>query len=101
MRNLSWGLSLTLNSLSNVQPLPRGSYARKGKVRRVFTSETGRKARCRKAGLAAARYWRKSGFKNLELAREVRRRNVERRRELGLISPAWAKRLRSKGIPVG
>jgi hypothetical protein len=46
-----------------------------------FTHETGRKARCRKAGLAAARFWRQYGFANLEKAREQRSLNAARRRE--------------------
>jgi hypothetical protein len=37
-----------------------------------FTSETARRARQRKAGLAAARYWRGQDFANLKLARQQR-----------------------------
>ena len=47
----------------------------------LFTSETGRRARQRKAGLAAARYWRAQGFPNLERAREQRSLYAELRRE--------------------
>ena len=47
----------------------------------VFTSETGFRARQRKAGLAAARYWREREFANLLRAREVRSRNAALRRE--------------------
>src|ERR1700761_8826265 len=47
----------------------------------AFTSDTARRARCRKAGLAAARYWREHGFANLERAREQRKRNAALRRE--------------------
>ena|ERR1039458_7582030 len=46
-----------------------------------FTSETGFRARQRKAGLAAARYWKARGFLNLERAREQRSVNAWRRRE--------------------
>lgn len=42
-----------------------------------FTSETGRRARRRKAGLASARYWRSRRFANLVKARAVL---AERRR---------------------
>jgi hypothetical protein len=45
-----------------------------------FTHESARKARCRKAGLAAARFWRQYGFANLEKARTQRRLNAARRR---------------------
>ncbi len=47
----------------------------------LFNSETGRRARQRKAGLAAARYWRAQGFPNLERAREQRSLNAALRRE--------------------
>ena len=47
----------------------------------AFTSETGRRARQRKAGLAAARYWEARGFENLERAREARSRYAALRRE--------------------
>ena len=47
----------------------------------AFTSETGRRARQRKAGLAAARYWRAQGFPNLIRAREARSRYAALRRE--------------------
>ena len=46
-----------------------------------FTSETARRARQRKAGLASARHWRGRGFANLELARQQRSLNAWRRRE--------------------
>ena len=46
-----------------------------------FTSETARRARQRKAGLASARLWRKRDFANLKLARQQRSRNAARRRE--------------------
>ena len=46
-----------------------------------FTSETARRARQRKAGLAAARYWRGRGFANLKLARRQRSLNAARLRE--------------------
>ena len=52
-----------------------------------FTSETARRARQRKAGLAAARHWRERGFANLERAREQRRLNIlarQRREEEAL-----------------
>lgn len=45
----------------------------------LFTSETGFRARQRKAGLA--RYWKARGFANLELAREARSRYAALRRE--------------------
>ena len=47
----------------------------------MFTSETGFRARQRKAGLAAARYWEARAFENLEKAREARRFYAARRRE--------------------
>jgi hypothetical protein len=47
----------------------------------LFTPETGREARQRKAGLAAARYWRAQGGPNLERARERRSLNAALRRE--------------------
>jgi hypothetical protein len=46
----------------------------------LFTSETGRRARQRKAGLAAARANRERGFPNLKLARRQRSINTVRRR---------------------
>jgi hypothetical protein len=46
-----------------------------------FTSETAFRLKQRKAGLAAARYWRAHGFENLELAREARSRYAALRRE--------------------
>jgi len=45
-----------------------------------FTTETARKARQRKAGLAAARYWQQHDFANLERARQQRSLNAARRR---------------------
>jgi hypothetical protein len=45
-----------------------------------FTSETARRARCRKAGFAAARHWQGRGFENLKLARKRRSRNALLRR---------------------
>jgi hypothetical protein len=53
----------------------------------LFTSETARRARQRKAGLAAARRWRERGFANLERARQQRRLNIlarQRREEEAL-----------------
>jgi len=47
----------------------------------LFTSETGFRARQRKAGLAAARHWRAHGFANLERAREARSQYAALRRE--------------------
>jgi hypothetical protein len=47
----------------------------------LFTSETGLRARQRKAGLAAARYWRERDFENLVRAREARSRYAALRRE--------------------
>ena len=47
----------------------------------LFTSETGFRARQRKAGLAAARYWKTLGFANLLRAREARSRYAALRRE--------------------
>jgi hypothetical protein len=47
----------------------------------LFNSETGRRARQRKAGLAAARYWRERDFENLVRAREARSRYAALRRE--------------------
>jgi hypothetical protein len=47
----------------------------------LFTPETGRRARQRKAGLASARYWRERGFANLERARDARSQYAELRRE--------------------
>ena len=44
-----------------------------------FTSETGRKARQRKAGLASARVNRLTGFENLRIAREVQAHKREMR----------------------
>ena len=41
-----------------------------------FTTETARKTRQRKAGLAAARYWPKHSFENLERARIMKRRII-------------------------
>ena len=46
-----------------------------------FTSETARRARQRKAGLASARLSREQGFANLKLARQQRSLNAWRRRE--------------------
>jgi len=46
----------------------------------AFTSETGFRARQRKAGLASARYWGKRGYANLRRAREQRSINAWRRR---------------------
>ena len=46
----------------------------------AFTSETGFRARQRKAGLASARYWRKQAYENLRWAREQRSINAWRRR---------------------
>ena len=40
----------------------------------LFNSETGRRARQRKAGLASAGYWREREFENLVRAREARSR---------------------------
>lgn len=50
-----------------------------------FTSETAWRARQRKAGLAAARYWREHGFANLELARQQRSDNASSRRMAKMI----------------
>ena len=47
----------------------------------AFTSETGFRARQRKAGLASARYWKDRGFANLLQAREARSRYAALRRE--------------------
>ena len=47
----------------------------------LFNSETGRRARQRKAGLASARYWRERDFENLVRAREARSRYAALRRE--------------------
>jgi hypothetical protein len=46
-----------------------------------FTSETARRARQRKAGLAAARHWRECGFANLARAREQRQLKMLARRQ--------------------
>jgi hypothetical protein len=46
-----------------------------------FTSETAWRARQRKAGLAAARYWKARGFANVERARQQRSLNAWQRRE--------------------
>ena len=64
-----------------------------------FTSETGRRARQRKAGLAAARYWRVRDFANLRLAREARSLNAARRREEKLRREA--EKLHTVVTPVG
>lgn len=50
-----------------------------------FTSETGFRARQRKAGLAAARYWKAQGFANLVRARRQRSINSARRRLAKLV----------------
>jgi len=47
----------------------------------LFTSQTGFRARQRKAGLASARYWKEQGFANLGKAREARSRYAALKRE--------------------
>jgi hypothetical protein len=63
-------------TLTGNVPLESGKFY----VVALFTTETARRARQRKAGLAAAGHRSKHDFANLERAREVRSLNAARRR---------------------
>ncbi len=63
-----------------------------------FTSDSGRRARCRRAGRKRAEFWAAQGYPNLQNARAVRSRNAELRRKLGLIKASSKERIERAAV---